>query len=98
MGGILSAAVLGDIFQPPFDTVVGIKGLKILDLRPADFCATVDEITLGNLGAVSAVRDMDGALVSMMFRVTRSVVCLKLGPVSCISGASLECWKLTFFI
>ena len=55
MGGILSATLLGDIFQPPFDTVVGIKGLKILDLRPTDFSATVDEITFGNLGAVSAV-------------------------------------------
>ena len=55
MGGILSATVFRDKFQPPFDTVVGIKGLKILDLRPADFSATVNEITFGNLGAVSAV-------------------------------------------
>ena len=55
MGGILSATLLGDIFKPPFDTVVGIKGLKILNLGPTDFCATVDEITLGDLGAVSAV-------------------------------------------
>ena len=55
MGGILSATLLGDIFQPPFDTVVGIKGLKILDLGPTDFCATVDEIAFGTLGAVSAV-------------------------------------------
>jgi hypothetical protein len=55
MGGILSATLLGDIFQPPFDTVVGIKGLKILDLRPTDFCAAVNKIALGTLGAISAV-------------------------------------------
>jgi hypothetical protein len=79
---ILSTTILGNISEPSLNTIIGVESLQVMNLWPADLRHTVDEVAFWVLGTVCAVRDMDGAVKAVVFRVTSAMVCLKLDEIS----------------
>lgn len=77
MGGILSLALWRDVTHPPLEAIVCLHVLQVADLGVSHLLRRSKDVVLGTRDPKASRRDVHGACLAMVGRVTIAMVRLK---------------------
>lgn len=92
--GVLALPFGTDVAEPALDAVVGVEGLQVFNFLDAAGSSGLDEVVFSGLGAETAVGDVDGAGVTVVFFLTGAMVGFELGCLLASNFGVVSRWKI----